>query len=41
MEVVKRFAQVRRDVLKTVSSFPEDKAKEAVCGESDIRCVLA
>jgi hypothetical protein len=41
MELVDRFAQVRRDLLEIVSSFPEDKAEEAACGEWNIKCVLA
>ncbi len=41
MELVNRFAQVRRDLLETVSSVPEDKVEEAACGEWDIKCVLA
>jgi hypothetical protein len=41
VESVNRFAQVRGDLLKTVSSFPEAKAGEAVCGQWDIKCVLA
>jgi hypothetical protein len=41
MEFVKRFAQVRIGLLKIVSSFPEDKTEEVVCGEWNIKCVLA
>ncbi len=41
MELIKRFAQVRGDLLKTVSSFPEYKGEEAVCGDWDIKCILA
>jgi hypothetical protein len=41
MESVKQFAQVRDSLLKTVSSFPADKAEEAVCGAWDIKCLLA
>jgi hypothetical protein len=41
MELVNRFAQVRGDLLATVSGFPEDKLEEAVCGEWDIKGVLA
>ena len=40
-ELVNRFAEVRRDLLETVSGFPADRAGEAVCGEWDLRCVLA
>ncbi len=36
-----RFARVRRDLMKTVSRFPEDNAGEGVCGGWDIKCVLA
>jgi hypothetical protein len=41
MEVADRFAQVRRDLLEKVSSFPGDKSGQAVCGQWDIKCVLA
>ena len=41
MELVKRFAHARGDLLKTVSSFPEGKAEEAVCGEWNIKGILA
>jgi hypothetical protein len=41
MRLVKRFAQVRSDLMKTVSGFPEDKTEEAVCGDWDIKEVLA
>lgn len=41
MELLERFIQVREDLLKTVSSFPEDKAEESVCGAWNIKCVLA
>ena len=40
-ELVNRFAQVRRDLLETVSGFPADRIEEALCGEWDIKCVLA
>lgn len=40
-ELVNRFAQVRRDLLETVSSFPADRIEETLCGEWDIKCVLA
>jgi hypothetical protein len=39
--VVKRFAQVRSDLLKTVLNFPAGKAEEAICGEWNIKGVLA
>ena len=41
MEVMSRFAQVRRDLMETVSRFPVDKTEEGVCGGWDIKCVLA
>ncbi len=41
MELISRFVQVRRDLMRIVSRFPEEKAEEAVCGEWDIKCVLA
>jgi hypothetical protein len=41
MGLVKRFAKVRTDLRKTVSGFPEDKTEEAMCGEWDIKNVLA
>lgn len=41
MELVKRFAKVRSDLVETISNFPEDKAEEAVCGKWDIKGVLA
>ena len=41
MELVERFAQARGDLLKTGSSFPESRADEAVCGNWNIKGVLA
>lgn len=41
MESAKRFAQVRSQLLKTVSGFPEDRAEAAVCGKWNIKGVLA
>jgi hypothetical protein len=41
MELVNQFAQVRGDLLGTISRFPEDKAGKRVCGPWDIKCVLA
>jgi hypothetical protein len=41
MGLVSRFARVRRDLVETVSRFPENKAGEKVCGGWDIKCVLA
>ena len=41
MESMHQFAQVRKDLVETVSSFPLDKLDELVCGEWDIKSVLA
>jgi hypothetical protein len=41
MGLMSRFAQVRRNLMETVSRFPEDKVEEEVCGGWDIQCVLA
>jgi hypothetical protein len=41
MELVKRFAQVRSELLKTASAFPESKAGQTVCGDWNIKGVLA
>ena len=40
-ELVNRFVQIRKDFLETVSSFPADRIEEPLCGEWDIKCVLA
>jgi hypothetical protein len=41
MELVRRFAQVRSELLRIVSGFPEGKVEEAVCGAWDIKGVLS
>jgi uncharacterized damage-inducible protein DinB len=41
MALLRRFAHVRRNLLDIISDFPEDKVDEAVCGEWNIKCVLA
>jgi hypothetical protein len=41
MMLVGRFAQVRSELLKTVSGFPEGKAEEGVCGDWNLKDVLA
>jgi hypothetical protein len=39
--LVARFAQARRDLLATVSGFPEEQSEEPVCDEWNIKCVFA
>ena len=41
MEWISRFVQTRRELMGIVWRFPEEKAEEAVCGEWDIKGVLA
>jgi hypothetical protein len=41
VQSVNRFAQVRRELLQTISRFPEGLAGTAICGQWDIKCVLA
>jgi hypothetical protein len=41
MELVKRFAQVRKDMLETVSGFPAARVEEVAYGAWDIKGVLA
>lgn len=40
-ELVSRFAQIRSDLLATLRGFPVDQVGESVCGEWDLKCVLA